>query len=44
MLYETIIRIRNKSRNKIYKYPTITYKEIKNVPRVTAKGNQQTQF
>ena len=33
----------NKSRNKICKYPTITYKEITNVPRVTAKGNEQTQ-
>ena len=44
MVYETLTRILNKSRNKICKYPTITYKEITNVPRLTAKGNEQTQF
>ena len=42
--YETIIIIPNKSRNKISKYPTINYKEITNVTRLTAKGHQKTQF
>ena len=35
--YETIIIIPNKSRNKISKYPTINYKEITNVTRLTGK-------
>ena len=43
MIYASLTRILNKARNKICKYPTITYKEITNVPRVTAKGNEQTQ-